>query len=92
VIAFVIAQPTARSAAHPFPLARWLALAWLVFFVPYSWTVHGPWNLLFFCDVAVILTCIGVWRGSGLLLSSQALSSFLVQGIWTLQPARGPGS
>lgn len=52
--------------------------------MPYSWTVHGPRNLLFFCNIAVILTCVGIWKGSALLLSSQALFSLLVQGAWTL--------
>jgi hypothetical protein len=80
----VTGQPTVLCAPHPFPVARWLALAWLVFFLPYNWKAHGPWNLLFLCDVAVILSCIGIWRGSALLLSSQALFSLLVQGAWTL--------
>jgi hypothetical protein len=84
MIALVVARPTGRSAPHRFPVARWLALAWLVFFVPYNWAVHGPWNLLFFCNIAVILTCVGIFRGSALLLSSQALFAFLVQGAWTL--------
>jgi hypothetical protein len=69
---------------HPFPVARWVALAWLVFFVPYNCAAHGAWNLAFFCDVAVLLTCIGIWRPNALLLSSQALSSILIQCVWTL--------
>ncbi len=84
MIRLVAAQAKALRSPHPFPVARWLALAWLVFFLPYNWSVHGPWNLLFFCDVAVILTCAGIWTGSALPLSSQALFSFLVQGGWTL--------
>jgi hypothetical protein len=72
------------AARHPFPVGRWIALAWLLFFLPYGWTQLGPWNLVYFCDVAVILTCIGLWTGSGLLLASQALFSILVQGVWTL--------
>lgn len=69
---------------HPFPVARWVALAWLAFFVPFGWTVHGGWNLVFFCDVAVILTCVGIARGNPLLLSSQALSVLVVQSGWTI--------
>ena len=78
------AQPATSRAPRPFPVARWFALAWLVFFIPYNWVVHGPWNLLFFCNVAVLLTCVGIWRASPLLLSSQALFALLVQGAWTL--------
>jgi hypothetical protein len=84
MIRLMAAPAEALRAPHPFPVARWLALLWLVFYLPYNWSVHGPWNLLFFCDVAVILTCAGIWTGSALLLLSQALFSFLVQGGWAL--------
>ena len=36
------------------------------------------------CDVAVILTCVGLWTNSGLLISSQAISSLLVDIAWAL--------
>jgi hypothetical protein len=67
-----------------FPRARWLALAWLAVFVAayarrYGWVVF-----LNLCDVAVILTCVGLWLGSPLLLSSQAVSSLLVDLAWDL--------
>lgn len=44
----------------------------------------GPVNFLNLCDLAVILTCLGLWRGSALLLSSQAVSSLVVDLLWTL--------
>ncbi|MFL5373599.1 MAG: hypothetical protein ACJ78T_06385, partial [Myxococcales bacterium] len=60
---------------HPFPRARWAALLWLLVWMPVYASVWGFANFLHLCDVAVILTCAGLWTGSALLLSSQAVSS-----------------
>ena len=69
----------------PFPLwLRVAALAWLALFVVVYWRVYGPLNFLHLCDVAVILTCIGLWRGSALLLSSQAISSLVIDLTWNI--------
>ncbi len=57
-----------------FPIARWVALAWMLLWVPVYWATWGWQNFLLFCDVAVILTCAGIWFGSSLLLSSQAVT------------------
>src|SRR5262245_57545402 len=65
-----------------FRRARWLAGAWLVVWVPLYTITWGPRNFLNLCDVAMLLTCVGVVRGSALLLSSQALPSFLIGGLW----------
>jgi hypothetical protein len=77
------AEPVAAG-PDAFPVARWVALAWLL-----GWgTVYahrwGFANFLHLCDVAVILTCVGLWRGSPLLLSSQAISSLVVDVAWDL--------
>jgi hypothetical protein len=52
----------------------------------YVWH-YGPVNFLQLCDVAVVLTCIGLWTGSPLLLSSQAVSSLVVDIAWDLDLA-----
>jgi hypothetical protein len=71
--------------SHPYPLwLRAAALAWLALFVVVYWRVYGPLNFLHLCDVAVIVTCIGLWRGSALLLSSQALSSLVIDLTWNV--------
>ena len=45
---------------------RWVAMAWLlVWGTSYAW-VWGWANFLHLCDIAVILTCVGLWRGSSL--------------------------
>ena len=76
----------APVAAGPnaFPRLRWAALLWLV-----AWgTVYARGyplaNFLHLCDIAVILTCVGLWVGSPLLLSSQAVSSLVVDLLWDL--------
>lgn len=80
-------RKTARRRSARFPVARWIALAWLAVWVPAYWIHYGPLVFLNLCDVAVILTCVGLWRGSALLLSSQALSSIVVDVAWDLDLA-----
>lgn len=60
------------------------AAAWLVFFVAaYAWA-YGAANFVRLCDVAVILTCLGIMTRSALLVSSQAVSSLVVDLTWNL--------
>jgi len=78
---------SARIAPRPpgpraFPRARWVAVGWLA-----VWTVayargYPLANFLQLCDLAVILTCVGLWLGSPRLLSMQALSSLLIDLAW----------
>lgn len=70
-----------------FPVARWIAVAWLAVWVPAYWSHYGPGVFVNLCDIAVILTCVGLWRGSALLLSSQALSSIVVDSAWMVDLA-----
>jgi hypothetical protein len=65
-------------------LARWGAVVWLAVWVPVYWHAWGPANFLHLCDVAVFLSCIGLWSSNRLLLSSQAVSSILVDLAWAL--------
>lgn len=69
--------------SHPFPRARWAALVWLAVWFPTYAVVYGFGNFVHLCDVAVILTCLGLWRGSPLLLSMQALN-ILIDLTWDL--------
>jgi hypothetical protein len=60
------------------------AAIWLVLFVTaYGWA-YGAANFIRLCDVAVILTCLGIMTGSALLVSSQAVSSLVVDLAWDL--------
>lgn len=66
---------------------RVAAALWLVVWVPAYWHAWGVANFLHLCDLAVFLTCIGLWTDSALLLSSQAIGSLLVDFAWILDAA-----
>jgi hypothetical protein len=70
--------------AKTFPVARYVALAWLLIWIPAYVRWYGPVNFLQLCDITVILTCIGLWTGSPLLLSMQALSSLVIDVAWVV--------
>jgi hypothetical protein len=80
--------PAPRAAGSAaFPPARGLALAWLLLWAPaYAWG-YGWANFLQLCDLAVLLTCVGLWRGSPLLLGMSALSSLVIDLAWDLDLA-----
>ncbi len=71
----------------PFPKLRWAALLWLAVWFPTYARTWGWANFLHVCDVAVILTCAGLWWGNSLLLSSQALNAILADSLWCLDVA-----
>jgi hypothetical protein len=72
------------KADRPFPVLRWIAALWMTVWLPAYVRVWGWANLLHLCDAAVILTCVGLWWGSGRLLSSQAVSAVLPGVLWLL--------
>jgi hypothetical protein len=77
-----------RDQQHPFPdWLRWSALAFLAVWAAVYWRTWGAVNFLHLCDVAVILTCLGLWSGSALLISSQAVGSLVVDTAWTIDVA-----
>jgi hypothetical protein len=63
---------------------RWGALGWMAVWFPAYWHAWGPANFLHLCDLAVLLTCIGLWTHNRLLLSSQAVSALIVDLVWTI--------
>jgi hypothetical protein len=66
---------------------RWLAPVWLAVYLPAYSITYGLANFLFVCNIAVLTACVGLWRGSALLLSSAALSSIVIDPAWTLDLA-----
>jgi len=66
---------------------RWTALLWLFVWIPAYWHTWGAANFLHLCDVAVFLTCLGLWSSNSLLLSSQAVGSLLIDTGWVLDAA-----
>lgn len=60
------------------------ALVWMLIWAPVYWMAWGPVNFLHLCDIAMILTCIGLWTNSALLISSQAVGTLLIGFAWAL--------
>ena len=52
--------------------------------VPIYLEAYGPTNFLFFCDMALLLTLVAVWRESPLLVSAVAVGILLPQLLWAL--------
>jgi hypothetical protein len=65
----------------------WVKLAYSAFIaalVPGYWFTYGPTNFLFFCDVAALLTCVGLWLESPLLLGMQGVAILVPQTVWVI--------
>lgn len=76
---------TTRPAPFRFPVwIRCAVIVWLAIWIPAYWRTWGAANFLHLCDVAVIIACVGVLTNSALLISSQAVSSLLVDAAWAL--------
>lgn len=73
---------------HGFALwIRWAAAVWLIVWFFAYWHAWGLANFIHLCDLAVFLTCAGLWTGNALLLSSQAVGALLVASAWALDAA-----
>lgn len=75
-------------------LPLWLKIAYSAFLavlIPVYWTNYGPTNFLYFCDVALLITLVGMWRESPLLLSLPAVGILLPQLIWCVDFAAHVG-
>ncbi|MGH9561992.1 MAG: hypothetical protein ACRD3S_11110 [Terracidiphilus sp.] len=80
----------ARNGRQTFPAwVRWGALVWLAFWIPVYWRAWGAANFVHLCDIAVILTCVGLWTNNALLISSQAVSALIVDAMWALDAIDG---
>ena len=63
----------------------WVKLGYTAFvavLVPYYLHAYGPTNFLYFCDVALLLTLVALWRESALLASMSAVGILLPQALW----------
>jgi hypothetical protein len=78
-----LANIYARHDTGRIPL--WLKLAYTAFMavlIPVYWTHYGVTNFLYFCDLALILTLIGMWRENPLLVSMPAVGILAPQILW----------
>ncbi len=65
----------------------WAKLAYTAFMavlVPFYWYNYGPTNFLYFCDVALFLTLVGMWTESPLLIGMPAVGILLPQALWVV--------
>jgi hypothetical protein len=75
--------PIPVTPARTIPL--WLKIACSAFvavFVPVYWYYYGPTNFLYFCDTALLLTLVGMWTESALLISMCSVGILLPQALW----------
>lgn len=78
-------SPQPLASRPRIPLAVKLALtAFVSVMVPVYWVSYGPTNFLYFCDVALLLTCAGVWLESSLLISMCCVGILVPQLLWLL--------
>lgn len=74
-------QPIVQK--NKIPLAAKLAATFfLAVLVPVYLHTYGPTNFLWFCDAALILTVVGMWLESPLLISMCAVGILLPQCLW----------
>jgi hypothetical protein len=63
----------------------WLKLSYTAFMailIPVYWWNYGPTNFLYFCDVALMLILLGIWRESSLLISMAGVGIIMPQMLW----------
>jgi hypothetical protein len=71
------------TSRHKIPLAAKAAgTAFLAVLGPVYLLNYGPTNFLWFCDTALILTVIGMWLESSLLISMCAVGILIPQSLW----------
>jgi uncharacterized membrane protein len=77
--------PAAASQGARLPLAAKVAYSLFVaVMVPVYWYSYGPTNFLYFCDVSVLLTLVGIWTESALLISMCCVGILLPQLFWII--------
>ena len=70
---------------HRIPLALKLTYtAFVAVLVPYYWITYSPWNFLFFCDVALLITLAALWTEDPLLMSLPAVGITVPQMLWVV--------
>ena len=68
-------------------IPTWVKVAYSAFVaivVPYYWATYSPWNFLYFCDIALLVTGVAIWIESPLLVSMQAVAITVPQLLWVI--------
>jgi len=75
----------ADHASNRAPLwLKFVYTAFMIVLVPVYWHYYGPTNFLYFCDIALLLTLIGLWLDSPLLISMCAVGILAPQTLWVI--------
>ena len=78
------------ESANRLPLAFKLAYtAFMAVLIPVYWYYYGPTNFLYFCDVALIISLVGIWLESPLLISMCAVGIMIPQALWVIDFVAG---
>jgi hypothetical protein len=86
--AFTVLPAELCTHTDKIPLSIKLAFtAFMAVLVPVYWTHYGPLNFLYFCDLALLLTLVGLWRESPLLISMPAVGILAPQVLWLVDYA-----
>jgi hypothetical protein len=78
-----MSAPSASASRIPF----WVKLLYTTFvavMVPYYLRCYGPTNFLYYCDVAVLMALVAVWREDSLWASMPAVGILLPQTFWII--------
>lgn len=71
------------QSASRLPLGlKLLYTAFMAMLIPVYWVNYGPSNFLYFCDLALLVTLIGMWREDRLLVSMPAVGILAPQMLW----------
>ena len=65
----------------------WIKVAYSLFvavLVPLYWITYSPWNFLYFCDIALLVTGVAISVESPLLISMQAVAITAPQILWVI--------
>ena len=71
----------------PNRIPLWLKITYtgfLAVMIPVYWINYGPTNFLYFCDVALLVTLVGIWREDALLISMPAVGILIPQSLWVI--------
>jgi len=68
-------------------IPMWVKVGYSLFvvvLVPCYWVTYGPWNFLYFCDIALLVTAVAIWIESPLLVGMQAIAITVPQMLWVV--------
>jgi len=79
----VVVDTASKQASARLPMTLKVAYSlFMAVLIPFYWATYGPTNFLYFCDVAIILTLVAVWRESRTLVSMAAVGILIPQIVW----------